>query len=143
MIVRTISRVLAPGLNKRAALTVAGLTVGIVLGFNALFGHGVGNASAENAALVINAQYCTLLDGNGDMVSASSSHVVTTQSANGNVVLKCSVKGVPNSTGRAVHFDYDSIRVWCQVGILTWILTSNWHIKVSKSGNATLTCSFP
>ena len=139
MIVRTNSRVLTPGLNKRAALTVAGLTVAIVMGFNSLFSHGAGIASAENAALVINAQYCTLLDGNGAMVSASSSHAVTTQSANGNVLLKCSVKGVSNSTGRAAHFDFKNTGFLCNVGILT----SNWHNKVSKSGNATLTCFVP
>ena len=143
MIERTNSRVLAPGLNKRAALTVAGLTVAIVLGFTALFGRSVGVASAEKAALVINAEHCTLLDGDGDFVSASASHLVITQSANGNRALKCSVKGVPNSTGRAAHFDFKNTGLECNVSIFTPILTSDWHNKASKSGNATLTCSFP
>lgn len=139
---RTNSRVLAPGLKKRVTLMAAGLTVAIVLGFTAMAGPGVGVASADSAALVIDGRLCGLLDGNGKIVLTNSSHSVVTQSANGNRVLKCSVKGVA-STGRAVHFDFNNTGLKCDVGILEIKLTANWHNKVSKSGNATLTCLVP
>ena len=137
MIVQTNSKAPFPGLKKRAALIAAGLTVAVVLGLNSLVGPGVASASADSAALVIDGFGCGLLDGNGRIVRAESSHSVITQSANGNRVLKCSVKGVDNRTGKAAHFDYESTGYLCNA---KGVLTKNWTNKVSKSGNSTLTC---
>ena len=132
--------VLVSGLKKRVVLTVAGITVAAVLGFTALAGLGVGVAHAGNGALVINDFGCLLLDGDGEIVFTSSSHALNTQNENRNRVLKCSIKSVANSTGKAAHFDFKSTGYLCNA---MGILTSNWHNKVSKSGNATLTCLVP
>ena len=137
MIARTNSRALVSGIKKRVVLIAAGLTVATVLGFTALAGPGAGMASANSGALVIDDFGCRLLDGNGRITFASSSHAVITKSANGNRVLKCSVKEVANSTGKAAHFDRESTGYWCNA---MGVITTNWHNKVSKSGNSTLTC---
>ena len=136
----TNTRVLVSGLKKRVVLMVTGITVAAVLGFTAWTGLGAATASADSGALVINDFGCLLLDGNGNIVFTTSSHALNTQNANRNRVLKCSAKGVPNSTGEAAHFDFKSTGYLCNA---MGILTSNWHNKVSKSGNATLTCLVP
>ena len=71
-----------------------------------------------------------------------------TQSKNGTTILKCSVKGVKNSTGKAAvfnpennpYFDKYSYRIPCRThgGHYTY----QWKNTVSKSGNSTLTCIF-
>ena len=137
MIARTSSKALVSGIKKRVVLMAAGLTVSAVLGFTALAGSGAGAASANSGALVIDEFGCRLLDGNGYMTWASSSHAVITESANGNRVLKCSVKGAANSTGKAAHFDRENTGYMCNAMGAT---TANWRNKVSKSGNTTLTC---
>ena len=137
---RTNTWILGSRLKKRVALTVAGITVATVLGFTAMAGPGAGVASADSAALLIDNRLCGLLDGDGNIVIISPMHAVITQSANGNRVLKCSIKGVANSTGRAAHFDHESTGYMCHV---FGAVTAKWHNKVSKSGNATLTCIVP
>jgi hypothetical protein len=97
-------------------------------------------AQANNGAVVINDQGCALLDGDGNSISTSESHAVITNSKNGNTLLKCSVKGVANSTGKAVHFDFDNTGITCATNSGS---TENWHETVSASGNATLTCRIP
>lgn len=140
MIARTNSRFLVSGIKKRVALMAAGLTVATVLGFTTLAGPGTGVASANSGALVIDDFGCRLLDGNGRITFTSSSHAVITQSENGNRVLKCSAKGLNNSTGKAAHFDRASTGYLCNA---MGVITANWHNKVSKSGNSTLTCLVP
>ena len=140
MIALSNSKGLVSGLKKRVVLIAAGLTVATVLGFTALPGLGGGVASANSGALVIDGFGCRLLDGNGHIIYASSSHAVITKSANGNRVLKCSVKGVANSTGKAAHFDRESTGYWCNA---MGVITTNWRNNVSKSGNSTLTCLVP
>jgi hypothetical protein len=81
-----------------------------------------------------------LFDGNGGGVAATSDHQVVTNNANGNLILKCSVKGVANDTGKAAHFDFASTGILC--GTLLGA-TENWNETVSNSGNATLTCRLP
>jgi hypothetical protein len=98
-----------------------------------------GKANAD-AAVIINDFACGIPDGDGNFVITDASHSVQTQSHNGNTVLKCSAKGVPNSTGKAVQWDYDSLGIPC--GTLSGI-TNDWHATVSASGNATLTCTLP
>ena len=119
---------------------VAVLAVGAFLLITTFNGSGSDVAQGA-AAVVINDQGCGLLDGDGNFVSADSDHTVLTQSNNGNAVLKCSVKGVANSTGKAVHYDFESTGIPC--GILGGGVTENWEETVSASGNATLTCLIP
>ena len=78
---------------------------------------------------------CGMLDGDGGGVAADRSRVVITSSGNAN--LKCSVSGVANSTGSAVHWDFDNTGFLCGT---TVGLTEQWKETVSASGNATLTC---
>ena len=94
----------------------------------------VAPASTEGA-IVIKDGGCSLLDGNGGFVSADSSQSVVTPSGNG--VLICKVKGVPNSTGRAVRHDFASTGISCGTAAGS---TQDWHETVSASGNATLVC---
>ena len=140
MVTQTNSRALVWGIKQRLVLMAAALTVATVLGFTALAGPGAGVASASSGALVIDDLGCGLLDGNGRITYASSSHVVITQSARGNRVLKCSVKGVANSTRKAAHFDRESTGYLCNA---MGVITANWRNQVSKSGNSTLTCLVP
>jgi hypothetical protein len=112
------------------------LFVALTLGGFALLGA----SEAQAQAIVINDQGCGLLDGDGNFVFASSDHTVITNSANGNCHLKCSVKGVGNSTGKAAHFDNASTGLPCGTACG---LTNNWRETVSASGNATLTCHVP
>lgn len=100
---------------------------------------GSSSVSAE-PALIITDQGCGLLDGNGSGVAATSDHQVVTSNDRGNLTLKCSVKGVANDTGKAVHFDFDSTGILCGT---FFGATDNWKETVSNSGNATLTCHLP
>ena len=98
------------------------------------------------SAIVINDQGCGLFDGDGGGVDAfsghaSRDHVVITDN---NAHLKCSKRGVANSTGKSVR--YDSNNNPLSMGLICNINgqdTLNWHETVSASGNATLTCKFP
>ena len=87
------------------------------------------------AAIHINDFGCGLFDGDGGFVAASSSQTVITSSGNEN--LKCQVKDVANSTGKAVRYDFASTGLLC--GTFTGV-TDQWHETVSASGNATLQC---
>ncbi len=92
--------------------------------------------ASTQGAIVIHDMGCTLLDGDGGFVSADSAHAVVTPSGNG--TLTCKVKGVANSSGRAVHYDFSTTGLTCGTPAGG---TQDWHETVSASGNATLTCS--
>lgn len=87
-------------------------------------------------AIVIHDMGCSLLDGDGGGVAADSAHAVVTPSGNGTLV--CKVKGVANSTGAAVRYDFASTGLTCGTPAGS---TQDWHETVSASGNATLVCS--
>ena len=91
-------------------------------------------------ALVIKDFTCTLFNGDGAIVFGSSSQAVITSSKNGNRVVKCSVKGVANSSGKAVHFNKANTGFNCNAA---GAVSTDWHETVSASGNATLTCPVP
>jgi hypothetical protein len=97
-------------------------------------------SGAQAQAVVINDDGCTLFDGDGNFVLASSDHQVITNNSNGNCLVKCSVKKVANSTGRAVQFDFLSNSIPCNTPCGP---TTHWHETVSATGNATLTCHLP
>jgi hypothetical protein len=90
-------------------------------------------SSAVEPAIVINDFGCGMQDGDGGFVFTDISHTVITSSENS--TLKCSVKGVANSTGKAVQ--YKDFICGTFLG-----LTTNSHTVVSASGNATLTCRY-
>jgi hypothetical protein len=108
-------------------LLVAAVAVTSVLQYSA--------PARADSAVVIKDISCIVLDGNGHLYEADASHAVITSSGNTN--FKCSATNVPNSTGGAVHFDFNNTNLTCGTpggG------TTDWQEVVSASGNATLTC---
>jgi hypothetical protein len=92
-------------------------------------------SDSDNAAIVAKDGLCGLQDGDGNFVLTSSSIQVTN---NGGVTtLVCKVKDVPNSTGSAVHYDFESTGFLCNTN---GGQTEDWSETVSASGNATLVC---
>ena len=128
------------GLTHRILVFGAILLFAAMLAITAIAGFGTANADSGKAAVVINEFGCVILDGDGNMVRASKVHTVITNSENGNRVLKCSAKGVDNSTGKATHFDIGNTGYVCNA---YGVITANWRNMVSKSGNSTLTCLVP
>jgi hypothetical protein len=92
-------------------------------------------ASADRAVVIRNFG-CGLLDGNGGFAFTTDTHTVFTPRSTGK--LTCQAR-VPNPSGRAVHFDFDSTGLECA---LFFAITTTWHETVSASGRATLTCVF-
>ncbi len=88
-----------------------------------------------HGAVVITNSGCTLLDGNGNFTFTDRDHAVITSSGHGK--LTCKAKGLPNNTGRAVHWNFYNTGLLCNTpaGV-----TQKWSSTVSKSGNARLTC---
>jgi hypothetical protein len=89
-----------------------------------------------DGAVVISDQGCTLLDGDGGFAVADSDHSVITPSDNAK--LTCKVSGVPNSSGKAVRYSYESLNIGCN--IVGAGVSTDWQEVVSASGNATLQC---
>ena len=113
----------------------------IVLAMVTMMAIGVATVSAEPAVVIIGEGICGGLDGAGKQFTSSDVHLVITNSRNGNVILKCKAKGVPNDTGKAVHWDAFNTGFPCLT--LVGGPTNNWHETVSASGNATVTCILP
>lgn len=94
-----------------------------------------------SGAVVIRAFECFLLDGNGNIVLADSSHEVQTSSNQDNTIQTCSAKKVPNSTGTAVFYDFANTGFFCGTSDNSRF-TTDWRETVSASGNAKLVCHF-
>ncbi len=90
-----------------------------------------GTKALRAPATVIKDFDCGVIDGDGGFFLTDASLTVITSS--GNSILKCSAKGVPNSTGQAVQ--YDDFECGTFIGT-----TFDSHETVSASGNVTLTC---
>jgi hypothetical protein len=131
---------------------------------------GSGLASADRAVVIDPAGECSVIDGTGSIVSTENSRLTITNSANGNMLLRCEADGVtPSPSGHAVSFDAETASVFsvgtgpvlsfCKVGndpcvVLCAALTSpppskafvlttdDWKNEVSASGHVTLTCHF-
>ena len=81
-----------------------------------------------------------LLDGNGDSFTTARVHVVMTPSKKGNVLLVLRAKGVPNDTGRAVHWNPgNTAGLRC---FLNGLDTLRWRETVSANGNLVLVAHF-
>jgi len=110
--------------------------------------------SGPRRAVLITDEMCTLFDGDGNIVSTGDVKIVVTNSARGNVVMKCKAQGLENNQGSAVHWDaYENPFMSTlaaapdpiECGTLTpngIELTDDWQIVVSKKGNAMMTCRF-
>jgi hypothetical protein len=92
-------------------------------------------AKTVEAAVHIDGFGCALFDGDGNLALATGTSAVITSQG---IHIKCQVKGLPNSTGKAQHFDFDNTGFTC-IGEDE----PTWHETVSASGNATLTCNVP
>ena len=125
------------GFKNRALVFGATLVAAALMTVTALSGFGTSAAYGSGPAVVINDFGCFLLDGDGHMAWTSSSHAVIANGENGNRVLKCSAKGLDNSTGKAAHFDLENTGYLCNA---YGAITADWRNMVSKSGNSTLTC---
>ena len=120
---------------------------GIVSGLFVLALMMVAASTAFAQAVVIDpAGNCILLDGNGRLVLTTDIQIVATQSQNGNTLLRCRAQGVANSTGRGQAFDINNNPLGPLLCIIISplppfvIFDDDWHITVSASGNARLTC---
>ncbi len=135
-------------------------------------GHGEGTVPLHsNAAVVFRGDLgCGLIDGNGEWFPAGFPDTdwlecgteVATYSKNGNARVSVHTSGVPNPTGRTIHWGpYNPGADWvasypglpgppypCIVAgpsrdfVNDLLYTVNWHATVTPSGEATLTCIY-
>jgi hypothetical protein len=87
-------------------------------------------------------QGCFLLDGDGNIVPADTDQSVITNNGKGTGKLTCHAEGVVNTTGKAVHWDFDSTGIFCGTPSVP---TDNWKATISQNddgttGDAVLTC---
>ncbi len=87
-------------------------------------------------AVVIKDNGCSMVDQNGDVTIVSDSDHSTTTSK-GNTTLQCKAT-TPNDSGKAIKFNKDNTGLPCTTPLG---LTDNWSETISKSGQATLTCT--
>lgn len=105
------------------------LTVASLLGSSFAF--------AEPAVIIVGND-CSMIDGNGDSFITNDTKVVQTNSRKGVINKKCYASGVPNETGRAVHWNSGNTG-----GLMCAVLeglTDDWKLVVDDEGNAQLTC---
>ena len=88
-------------------------------------------------AVHINGLGCGMMDADGGVQWVTSDRAVITP--NGKERITCKAKRIPNSSGRAVHFNYENTGFACGTDLGP---TRDWHQTISSSGNATLTCFF-
>ena len=66
------------------------------------------------------------------------SKTVNTMGGKGsNIIMKCHVKGVSNSTGKAVKWNFDNTDRLC---VTQYGATDDWRSVVSSEGDAMMTC---
>ena len=100
-------------------------------------GGGRAARADDSGAAVYRDFGCGLSDGNGNFVFTTDTHSVEVGN-NGNGLTICKASGVPNSTGKAVHWDSASTNggtcfIRGQFG-------TDWDITVSAGGEAILRC---
>lgn len=122
-------------------------------------------AGGFGATVVRDDPGCYLIDGNGDYFPAtfdgSCGQEVSTYSRNGNAVFIMRMSGVPNSTGRTVHYDpynpgwrvvqdnpdlapgpYPCYLLGPERDFSNFLMTTQWHSVVTASGESTMTCIY-
>lgn len=91
---------------------------------------------------------CSIWDGNGDLQTSGSFHVVITNSKDGNTIVTCQAKDLPNDSGVAVHYDINNhppapYGGQCFITVNNEMyFTDDWKVTVSASGNASGVCKF-
>lgn len=94
------------------------------------------HASAEPAFISIG-DLCGVADSNLVFHASEESMTVVSNSGQGNLTFKCSLSGVFNDTGSAVHYDFENTGMPCTT---LFGATYDWKQVLSEDGNAKLTC---
>jgi hypothetical protein len=117
-------------------ILIAAVLVASIAAFLIVSGSGQVAKADNNGAAVYKDFGCFLSDGNGVFVFVKTgTHSV--EITNGNAVTICKASGVPNSTGKAVHWSFANTGGQC---FIAGVLTTDWDETVSASGEATLRC---
>jgi hypothetical protein len=115
---------------------LAATFVAVLAAFLIVTGSGQIARADNNGASVFKDFGCTLFDGNGGSVFVTTgTHSV--EITNGNAVTICKASGVPNSTGKAAHWNNANTGALCGIAGGP---TADWSETVSASGEATLRC---
>src|SRR5262245_33727579 len=120
-----------PSFRPVVLLTAMVLAVGLALA------PGTVAAKGANGAVVIKSGACTLFDGTGTLVAGTKFHAVVHKTRS---MARCSAKGLTNTTGKAVRFNFANTGTQCQTPAG---LTERWHETLSRKGRATIVCHFP
>jgi hypothetical protein len=107
----------------------------ICLVFGGVFALSGFTADDNNAAVVIKDTGCTVLNGDGGAEFVEGR--ITVMNNGGVTNFICKGKGVPNSTGQAVKFNFENTGFLCNT---SGGVTDDWQNVVSASGNVTLHC---
>lgn len=110
-----------------------------------LMAFGISTAYAAGAIVQIDVGGCSLLDGNGTQITGTTDYKsklkVSTQSANGNLILSCRLNNVPNDTGRAVHYGLEDGNCFITDPRDGSVRKADvWNSIISTSGEALLSC---
>lgn len=99
---------------------------------------GVASGSGGGGTLIAEDFGCALLDGNGNIIAASSSELWYYSNQQGaKLKLRCEGYGAPASS--LTYFTYDNTGLACNVPYGG--ATTDWVDKVGRNGNSQLTCS--
>ncbi|MCF3112058.1 hypothetical protein LL912_24940 [Niabella sp. CC-SYL272] len=86
---------------------------------------------ADNRAVITDG-LCNFIDGNGVWhPGAGAAQMVATSS--GQVSYVCKATGLPNDTGKTVHWDNENTGATCLGG-------ANWKMIISPNGNGSVVC---
>ncbi len=118
-------------MRKRILSTVP--AVSILIACPVMFGEHAA-AGSENAAEIRSDFRCSVpnADWSRTVMGVLNNHSIVKRK-NGMTMLRCSVKGVENNTGKAVHY----FNFPCGTFMGT---TFDTHLVISESGNATMIC---
>lgn len=108
-----------------------------------------GQLDLAGPAVVIRDLLCGVVGINEDgpvVVLTTDVQVVDTRNDRGNGHGRCRAKGVPNVTGRAQQFTFESTGFPCTTPLgdpPVLVFTTKWHETLSASGVATISCFHP
>jgi len=97
-------------------------------------------ADSVKSAVTINANSCSVFDGNGGFTEATSAHNVVT--SNGNGLLSCKGQVTPSATGKTVQFNGSTDMTCGMISNGVAMSTADWKETVSSSGEMILSCYF-
>jgi len=125
----------------RKRITVAFLAIAALVPMTlALAGSPQGET--KRGAIVVGHGSALLFGGDKEVYAAAIVHKVATPSKNGTTILKIRAKGLPNPTGKAVHWSFKNTGALCRVFVPNFghVVTKEWRETVSAAGTAVLTC---